>query len=152
MIDPKIVIGQPSFLVNASSAQSINPVNTLVKLIFGSPFVFNPPAFDTRGWWDSVNDRYVPQMPGKYLFYGQFFTGTTMNVNEYLQIVIQKNGSIITGQPFNYVPVTGTQQTQQSTVIYDMNGTTDYVEMTAATNHTGGTAGGRLFMGYRLGS
>jgi hypothetical protein len=83
-------------------------------------------CFDTQGWFDTSNNRYIPQIAGYYQFRGLLaITGTTQS----LQIAaIYKNGSRFGTSSVSRIAISSTMSLSVTELIY-MNGSTDYVEL-----------------------
>jgi hypothetical protein len=82
-------------------------------------------TFDSHNWFDTVNNRYVPQVAGYYQFnFTMSVTGTTVTI---FLGTIYKNGSSI-GNMFISRDSTSTSQTVTVSQLLYLNGSTDYVE------------------------
>jgi hypothetical protein len=113
----------PYFYVTRSSDQTLTPsTHVLVE--------YNSVKLDTASGWDNVSYRYVPDVAGKYFF--QFVNQSTYSgtapVNEYSYL--RKNGTNVVetsarGNPHGYGSI------PQASAILTMNGTTDYIDVTA---------------------
>jgi len=119
-VPPKV----PAFNVNITSTAGFS---TQTKV------PFNTVVFDTDSWFDTTNNRYVPQQAG-YYFFSSIVNTSGSNSPVYGQINIRKSGTVfaerfisINNNQFNSVHVTG---------IIDLNGSTDYVETFAQYNTT----------------
>ena len=98
---------------------------------------FNTETYDTDNAYDnSTNYRFTPQTAGKYFVYGNI-NGTvgTSNVNSN-RAILKKNGTTVkyVNQDFRNNP-SKTSNTPVS-VIVDMNGSTDYVELYALIEYS----------------
>lgn len=114
----------PAFRALQSTTQS-NVGTNLTKVNVDSI------AFDTNNWFDTVNDRYTPQIPGYYFFKGmvviQLSTSPTTQ-----QCQIRKNNTDIVGrQIFRNTSASITYYVEATGLTY-MNGSTDYVELWAS--------------------
>jgi hypothetical protein len=104
--------------------------NTLTKAQFATV------TLDTHSWWDAVNYRYVPQIPGYYRFdYQVGLTGTSPSI---LQSSLLKNGiNINTGfRMLGTFSTTASNLGSAASFVVSMNGTTDYVEVWGLVNAT----------------
>jgi len=93
-------------------------------------------SIDTHSWWDAVNYRYVPQIPGYYRFdYQVGLTGTSPSI---LQSSLLKNGTLInTGfRLLGTFSTTASNLGSAASFVVSMNGTTDYVEVWGLINAT----------------
>jgi hypothetical protein len=140
-------VNTPAFAAKISSTQSISN-NAETKLACATE------VFDTDGDYDhSTNYRFTPTTAGKYCFvaglrYSSFVGGRCV-------IWIRKNGSSDHGINEQYGDNSQSSQSAMTTVILDMNGSTDYVEAYTYQN-TGssrslqepGTA--TFFQGFKL--
>ena len=86
-------------------------------------------SFDTGGYWDATNHRYTPQVAGWYMF-STAIRAQLLNIHEYVRIYIRKNGAghyYTQIQTNNDELIGGTYK--GPTVMHQLNGTTDYVEV-----------------------
>ena len=111
----------PAFRGYLSADQSISSsTETKVNIdtVTGEGF------FDTNGWFDTTNKRYVPQVAGYYQFNGNIrATGTSPSVQ---YAAIFKNGAQY--EVGEVQRESGLVQVLVSSLVY-MNGTTDYAEL-----------------------
>lgn len=99
----------------------------------------NTENFDAAGWYDNAtNYRYTPQIAGKYLI-ATYLEATTNIANGAIRALIFKNGSLYS-RVFCMYAIAATLYTMGSIVI-DMNGTTDYIELYTNLNGTSVLAG-----------
>lgn len=95
--------------------------------------------FDVGGCYDAPNSRFNPQTPGKYIVYFQSVITPGSGTNNYAWGALTKNGATPPTDvaPFFYGPAS-TSPSSIACQIFDMNGTTDYIEawMAAQTNST----------------
>lgn len=113
----------PYFYVTRSSNQTLAAsTHVLVE--------YNSVKLDTASGWNNVSYRYIPNVAGKYFF--QFVNQSTYSgtapVNEYSYL--RKNGTNVVetsarGNPHGYGSI------PQASAILTMNGTTDYIDVTA---------------------
>jgi hypothetical protein len=107
------------FAYKTSSTQSLSS-GTITKV------TFNTELYDTNS--NYASDRFTPQTAGKYHF--NTSVATSGNQYRYVNVYIRKNGSInfgaysaeANGDYFGSAGVT-------ASVVYDMNGSSDYVEI-----------------------
>lgn len=105
-----------TFRAYQSASQSI-PNITWTKL------TFNTKDFDTGGYWDTVNNRFLPLVSG---YYSITLCGEHSATAGGMCIDLRKTGTRITVGAIPFVTGIGTAMTI-STVIY-LNGSTDYIE------------------------
>ena len=118
--------GTPAFSAQITTTQTIT-LNVNTKVVFGTEY------FDTNSNYDASNGRFTPTVAGYYQINTQVYFPA--NSTSYAFIEIQKNGSQLAVS----AGVTGTSAAvcqNASTVIY-LNGSTDYVEVYAASGQTG---------------
>jgi hypothetical protein len=139
----------PAFSVTLGTTQNISS-GSVTKINL------NNEVLDTDNCYDnSSNYRFTPNKAGKYMFIAMCrIEGTGANANAR----ILKNG---TTASFSIASNSAsTQETINNSVVLDMNGTSDYVELYAEQN-TGSTkqvygdnagAGSTVFHGFRLGA
>ena len=107
----------PSFSVNSGSNVQTVTSTTWTKIVLGTT------SYDTNNNWSASNNRYVPTIAGKYLFTGSAYCQSTGQCFS----GIYKNGS--QASLGSGVSVTQTNSISTTSVILDMNGTSDYVEL-----------------------
>ena len=145
----------PYFHARNGSDQDIGYTGVTTKINLNTEILDSDNAFDTS------NYRFTPQTAGKYFIYGQIYFETNSSANNYNNLVtngtiIQKNGSSIA---HNYI-FRGSQQFAArrrnlgTSIIVDMNGSTDYIELYGyANDNVGGSTiaaadtGGSCFLG-----
>ena len=116
----------PAFQVNLNANQTISDaVHTVIQ--------FDVVDYDTGSYWDAVNYRWKPLISGNYLiYYGvKVSHQTTTNMSRNI-VRFQKNGVRIDDR-FSDLMTTSVQQisTHSELLITNMNGTTDYLDVTA---------------------
>ena len=122
----------PYFYARLGSDQSVGYTGNTTKIALNTEILDSASAYDTSTY------RFTPQTAGKYFFYGQIYFETTSSANNYnnlvtLGTIIQKNGS---SAAHNYI-FRGNQASPcrrrnlGTSVILDMNGSSDYVELYA---------------------
>ena len=116
----------PAFQAYISGTQSIS-TNTMTKV------EFNTEVFDTAGAYDnSSNYRFTPLTAGKYVVYATVFTGgASSGSSSHGGFItnIKKNGSDASYNAFYlYNNTTGVDGTMNAVSVFDMNGSSDYVE------------------------
>jgi hypothetical protein len=96
---------------------------------------FPTTSFDTGGYWDSTNHRYTPQVAGWYYF-GGMARMLISGINQVLGFKLRKNGGTATGDYIStQIQLSSDLITNGSypfpTGMFQLNGSTDYVEITA---------------------
>jgi len=99
---------------------------------------FNTELFDTNNNFDnSTNYRFTPTTAGKYLFTTSILCYGNSGTLRYINVYIRENGSINFGA---YSPEDNASNFNSgsvgTSVIYEMNGSTDYVEVYVQCNAT----------------
>lgn len=117
-------LSPPIFSAFQTVGQSITSGFTGLAISLGTPEI------DTYGGWSAGSpSRYTAQVPGWYLFIGGF--GYPTNSTNVRVAQLQKNGSptrsISTGT--NALSDNNFNLAMQAVGFFQMNGTTDYVEM-----------------------
>ena len=122
----------PYFHARTNADHSVGYTGNYTKIQLNTDILDSANAFDTS------NYRFTPQTAGKYFVIGQIYFETTSSSNNYNNLItlgttIQKNGSIIA---HNYVFRGGQEfgirkRTLRTSVIIDMNGSSDYLELFA---------------------
>ena len=140
----------PAFEAHSNTAQSLTD-NTYAKVDLQTEIL------DTDNNFSS--SRFTPTVAGKYYFEGQTFNMGSDNTSvRNIYVSIYKNGSQYKESRINFHGSEITFGTIQVSAIIDMNGSSDYVELYAATDVTSGSASLRegtranYFLGYRIGT
>ena len=143
----------PAFEAHSNTAQSLTD-NTYAKVALQTEVLDTNSNFDS-----SSNYRFTPTVAGKYYFEGQTFNMGSDNTSvRNIYVSIYKNGSQYKESRINFHGSEITFGTIQVSAILDMNGSSDYVELYAATDVISGSASLRegtkanYFLGYRLGT
>ena len=143
----------PAFEAHSDSNQSLTD-NTYAKVALQTEVLDTNSNFDS-----SSNYRFTPTVAGKYYFEGQTFNMGSDNTSvRNIYVSIYKNGSQYKESRINFHGSEITFGTIQVSAILDMNGSSDYVELYAATDVTSGSASLRegtkanYFLGYRIGT
>ena len=143
----------PAFEAHSNTAQSLTD-NTYAKVALQTEVLDTNSNFDS-----SSNYRFTPTVAGKYYFEGQTFNMGSDNTSvRNIYVSIYKNGSQYKESRINFHGSEITFGTFQVSAILDMNGSSDYVELYAATDVTSGSASLRegtkanYFLGYRIGT
>ena len=139
----------PYFQINLNASQTISDAtHTVIQ--------FDTVDYDTGSYWDSSNYRWKPLIAGKYLIYYGIKVQHASTTNLSRNIVrFQKNGSRIDNR-FSDLMTTSVQQisTHSEVLITDMNGSTDYLDVTAygdTSDSTSPLVGAKSTFGaYRL--
>jgi hypothetical protein len=137
----------PLCRVTASGVQSLADATQVAIQFAGSDDI------DTHGMHDAVtnNTRFTPNLPGYYRFNGTYFTASLVN-GSVVDVNVRKNGSTNLppadrkgGASGHTVTTSGTPSTiggsnafsTSTSVLVEMNGTTDYVELVARQDSNG---------------
>jgi hypothetical protein len=108
--------------------------------------------FDSDGCYDNAtNYRFTPTTAGKYVFFANSQMSDNNSAYE-SNSKFYKNGSATTEQTYTYIPNTGVFS-QMLVAVFDMNGTTDYVELFVkgdSTNTTPLYSTGSNFGAFKL--
>jgi hypothetical protein len=126
----------PALLVSGALSLTQQTAGTLAKL------AVNTIVKDTAGWWDSTNNRYVPQRPGLYLVTVAFLATEALADQQVADVAAITNGPALT-------PVYSRWIASGSTLGPDggasglvlMNGTTDWLEIWGGTTKFAGCTG-----------
>jgi hypothetical protein len=145
----------PAFLAYLSSNQSLSS-GAITKIQFDTEI------FDTDGCYDNAtNYRFTPTTAGKYLFLVNVRCYGNAGTLRYINLYLRKNGGTSAPDGFgNYSPEDNGNNFVSGGVhhsaIFDMNGTTDYIESyvqcQATSPNIGASNNGTTttFMGYKL--
>ena len=143
-----VLANTPVFQAKKTTSQSFSQ-NVQAVVLFDSE------DFDDDGVYDPATGKFQPSVAGKYLIHTQV-TFTNSGGNEYC--LITKNGTGIKwGQ--NAPSNTDSNKKQDTSVILDLNGSTDYVQVEALSSYAGtnvlatnllGTGDACNFYAYRL--
>jgi hypothetical protein len=123
----------PAFMATLSSAQNVSD-NTNTKVSA------NTVLFDTDSAYDnSTNYRFTPQTAGKYFVFGSVFCDPqTASDLVYGRAYLYKNGSQVKATTIDFRNTAGREVVVSVSVIVDMNGSTDYVELFGNVNASDG--------------
>ena len=143
----------PAFEAHSDSNQSLTD-NTYAKVALQTEVLDTNSNFDS-----SSNYRFTPTVAGKYYIEGQARgSGSNNDTLRNVYAAIYKNGSLYKESRINFQPNEIELCAIQVSAIIDMNGSSDYVELYAATDVISGSASLRegtkanYFLGYRLGT
>ena len=123
----------PAFHAYLSATQTIsNDTTTVVQ--------FNTESLDTDSAYDNSTYRFTPQVAGKYYVYSQISHNPSGSNNiQQAMNNIRKNGSEITKNMF----ASGTNPVDEllvgSSIIVDLNGSSDYVDVVGLQAVSSGT-------------
>jgi hypothetical protein len=119
------VVNTPLFKVRLASGQTISNVTRTV-------IAFDQVEIDTGSNWDNINKRYIPDEAGYYFFYTQVRISDSSDFTDF-GLRIRKNGNASS----DYVESNVSNWHYESNWcqgIWYMNGTTDYIDVTAYHN------------------
>ena len=123
----------PAFEVYLSSNQNVSD-NTYTKVTFDQEILDTDNCFD-----NSTNYRFTPTTAGKYYFYGAVSSSTNAGENQFSQTGIYKNGSLYRQSFLDTRYSKGQTYEPFASVILDMNGSSDYVELYGKVFKGGGS-------------
>jgi hypothetical protein len=148
----------PYFTARLGSDQDIGYTGTYTKININTEY------FDSASAFDTSNYRFTPQTAGKYFVFGQCAFETTSGSNSGNNLValvtsIYKNGSNIVYQQIDRGGqlYSASKRTIGVSMIVDMNGSSDYLELYGMGNsNVGGSTrvteaigdGGTIFGAY----
>jgi hypothetical protein len=127
----------PAFYADLSSDQSTSDAITTKAQI-------NNVLIDTNNCYDNTtNYRFTPTVAGKYLVYGNLRSNSNTNsATEYFLTHIYKNGSEVSQKAADFRNnYGGLVNSVYSSIVLDMNGTSDYVELFGTHAVTSGAIG-----------
>jgi hypothetical protein len=147
----------PAFFVRKSANQSVT-TGVITKVVLDVEDLDTDSCFDI-----STNYRFTPTTAGKYFFFACGRGIATSGTLNYVNVMIRKNGTAGVGNTFvnsstEQYTSPGNSDTASPSIILNMNGTTDYVELYM---QVGGTSpnisyesnGNQTFFGgYRIGA
>ena len=125
----------PAFFGYLSADQSISDqVWTKVEI--------DTEEFDTDSDYDnSTNYRFTPTTSGKYFFYASSCLRSTTNATlKSGRLAFYKNGSALYGGVGELTTNYGVSQQVTITASFEMNGSSDYVELYGLVDHVGGAS------------
>jgi hypothetical protein len=122
----------PSFFVNKNGSDQTVTASTDTKITWSEAA---GQAFDTNNNFNDSLDRFQPTVPGKYIFNASLHCSGTVTG---CYIYIAKNG---TATSTDFQRSASNSTSASVSTMFDMNGTTDYVEV------WGQSAGGTTFFG-----
>ena len=131
----------PAFEAFLSASQDVSDFTT-TKVQFDSE------SFDTDNAYDNTtNYRFTPQVAGKYYVYAKVATDTIAGANlDQVRLFIQKNGTTVSKANLDARGNTlGSYYSITDSVIVDLNGSTDYLEVYCRIDDTSGDPD---FMGH----
>ena len=133
--DGVAVTNTPAFFGYLSADQSISDqVWTKVEI--------DTEEFDTDSDYDnSTNYRFTPTTSGKYFFYASSCLRSTTNATlKSGRLAFYKNGSALYGGVGELTTNYGVSQQVTITASFEMNGSSDYVELYGLVDHVGGAS------------
>ena len=133
-------VNTPAFFARNTANQTVND-NVDTKVTLGTE------VFDTDNCFDNTtNYRFTPNVAGKYCIYSKVTCDEAAGNVRNAQNKIYKNGSNISTSFVNFHSndpdnKDGEGASPTQSLVLEMNGTTDYVELYSAIDtHNGGTA------------
>jgi len=123
-------VNTPAFLAYPSSDQSIANATQVVV-------AFNTEVFDTDNCYDTSTYRFTPNVAGKYFVYAQTASNNTDDFDAW-ETQIYKNGTSGTALAFAGVRHEN-KDGMHSSVVVDMNGSSDYLTVTCYQNRGSAT-------------
>jgi hypothetical protein len=139
----------PNFLVTRSGNQSIS-LNTDTKVQWDSE------TFDTDNAFDSsTNYRFTPQVAGKYYLFSNIYLANGSNANNttYTPKIFKNGSKVIESHIDHRTAGIGYQQSVPVAGFVEANGSSDYFEIFANGNWTGGSinvTAQSFFGGYKI--
>jgi len=137
----------PAFEARLNTSQSISDASTTIV-------IFDTEVFDTDSAYDTVTGYFTPQVAGKYFIYVNLRSDPTGTFTADPRIKKNNSDALADNQYING----GAEANFMSTII-DLNGTTDFVNVTYYQNSGGskdivGSSGVKVtyFGGYRIGA
>ena len=115
----------PLFKVRLATNQNITTGTRTV-------IAFDSVSFDTGSNWDNTNKRYIPDEAGYYLFFSQVRLADSADFSDF-GLRIRKNANTTTDSVESNVS-SFHFESNYGHVIFYMNGTTDYADVTAYHN------------------
>ena len=124
----------PAFFAYSSAVQSVSD-NTYTKV------QINTEEYDTDNCYDNTtNYRFTPTVAGKYFFYGTIcLNADPDNVIRNAGIAFYKNGSALYGGTNDVGNEQSTSEQISISASFNMNGSTDYVELYGRIDVASGT-------------
>ena len=138
----------PAFLAGPSTYSTSTSSNTWVK------FVLDSEVFDTDGCFDSsTNYRFTPTTAGKYFCFAAYTSNGLQNGGRQYS-TFYKNGTIVAySNSSNLSGTTANEVTTSNHYIFDMNGSSDYIEFYGNRQDSAGYGyinQGTFFGAYRI--
>ena len=127
----------PAFFAQLSADQSVTDATSTKAQI-------DQVIFDSNNCYDNTtNYRFTPTVAGKYFIYGTIqANGSANSALDFVMSIIAKNGTNISQNLIdNRDNRGGTSSASYTSVITDLNGTTDYIELFGIHNVSSGNAG-----------
>ena len=126
-------VNEPYFEVTLASQQNISDATQ-------TTIQFDTTVFDTGSFWDSTNYRWLPTVAGKYYVYAQANLGSdTVDTILASLMRIEKNGSRHSQSQFDNQNNDLTSQTHTMATIVELNGTSDYIDVSGYIDVNAGT-------------
>lgn len=117
----------PMFWAKMSGSMSVSS-SVWTKLIMDTV------VSDTHGWYNTSTYRYTPQIAGWYYFEGSLLVQGTVARSI---LDVSKSGALGTHRLWDTTMGSGGLDMNSGSVLLYMNGTTDYVELTAYAQSSG---------------
>ena len=144
-----LAVNTPNFLVTRSGNQSIS-LSTDTKVQWDSE------TFDTSNAFDSsTNYRFTPQVAGKYYLFSNIYLANGSNANNttYTPKIFKNGSKVIETHIDHRTAGIGYQQSVPVAGLVEANGSSDYFEIFANGNWTGGSiniTAQSFFGGYKI--
>jgi len=122
----------PSFFARLSATTSVTD-GAWTKV------VINSEIFDSDSNFDTSNGRFTPTVAGKYFVFGQVMGYANTNNLVYVYSAVYKNGSFVRYSNIDFDSTYGREASVPFCHIFDMNGSSDYLELYANVNSANGS-------------
>ena len=122
----------PSFFARLSATTSVTD-GAWTKV------VINSEIFDSDSNFDTSNGRFTPTIAGKYFVFGQVMGYANTNNLVYVYSAVYKNGSFVRYSNIDFDSTYGREASVPFCHIFDMNGSSDYLELYANVNSANGS-------------
>lgn len=142
---------KPVFLANKNSVDQTDIAGNWAT----TKLTFTNEEFDSHGFYDATNSKFIPQIAGYYVVSAQFYLNS-MAANQGCILIIYKNGSALKSSSPMFGPDSAANFGPTVTVVTYLNGSSDYIEIYAANgDSTSRTCSGDItqtyFQGFLVG-